>query len=124
MNVALVSDWWKIKYQQLMPVWAYWCYLDFDLKDKSKDIFEEILRFIDAVMESPFREAYEEFVKESEAGWKVKEGDKNRRKVLHKGCKNMFKAFVDFREKNKISLDLMPKTRNTLTPIQSKERTN
>ena len=91
-----------------MPVWAYWCYLDFDLKDKSKDIFEEILRFIDAVMESPFKDVYEEFVKDSEAGWNAKKGDKNRRKVLHKGCKNIFKMFVEFREKNKISLDFWP----------------
>lgn len=27
MNVALVSDWWKIKNKEPMPVWAYLCYL-------------------------------------------------------------------------------------------------
>jgi hypothetical protein len=58
MNVALVSDWWKIKHQQLIPVWVHWCYLDFDLKDSSKNIFDEVTRFIEAVKESPFNEVY------------------------------------------------------------------
>jgi hypothetical protein len=62
---------------------------------------------------------------ESDTCWKVKEGDKNRRKLLHKGCKNMFKAFVEFREKNKISEQLMLKCkRDTSTRLESKELAN
>ena len=46
LKVALVSDWFKMLNEELMPAWAYLCYLDFDLKDKSKLIAEEISRFI------------------------------------------------------------------------------
>jgi hypothetical protein len=55
MNVALVSDWWKIRNKELMPIWAFLCYLDFDLKDKSIYIFEEITRFVAKLMNSSHR---------------------------------------------------------------------
>lgn len=36
MNVALPSDWYKLTNKAMMPDWIYLCYLDYDLKDKSK----------------------------------------------------------------------------------------
>ena len=73
MNVALESDWWSIINEELMPSWAYLCYLDFNLKDKSRFIFNEITRFVLEVKASPFKANYLEFIEESEASWNVTE---------------------------------------------------
>lgn len=45
LNMALVSDWYWLLKKEKMPLWAYLCYLDFDLKDKSRYIVEEIDRY-------------------------------------------------------------------------------
>lgn len=82
MNVALVSDWWAIANKKSMPCWAYLCYLDFDLKDKSKFIFEEITRFINHLMESPYKDDYLKFLSKSENSWGVKDGSYDRKKVF------------------------------------------
>jgi hypothetical protein len=114
MNVALVSDWWKIKQQQLMPLWVHFCYLDFELKDRSKEIFDEVMRFIEAVMKCGLKEEYEAFVKESDSWWNVKEGCTNRRKTFHRGCVSVYKAFVDFRHKGELPAQLIPTQNNQL----------
>lgn len=49
LNMALVSDWYWLLKKEKMPLWAYLCYLDFDLKDKSRYIVEEIDRYFSTV---------------------------------------------------------------------------
>jgi hypothetical protein len=85
-----------------VPVWVHFCYLEFDLKDKSRDVFDEVMRFIEAVTKSPLKEEYEAFVKESNSWWNVKEGYKNRRKTFHRGCVSVYRAFADFRQKGEL----------------------
>jgi len=59
MNVALPSDWYKMINKTVMPIWCYLCYLDFDLKDKSKFIAEEINLFIGKILGSKDPKVYE-----------------------------------------------------------------
>ena len=61
MNVALPSDWYKLTNKTMMPVWVYLCYLDYDLKDKSKFIVEEINIFIEKFLGSKDPSVYELF---------------------------------------------------------------
>lgn len=59
MNVALPSDWYKMINNTMMPTWAYLCYLDYDMNDKSKLIVQEINMFIQQVLKSKEANCYE-----------------------------------------------------------------
>lgn len=59
MNVALPSDWYKMTNNAFMPMWIYLCYLDYDLKDKSKSIAQEINLFIEKVLGAKDANIYE-----------------------------------------------------------------
>ncbi len=102
MNIALVSDWWKIKNKEPMPIWAYLCYLEFDGTVKSQEIFKEITNFINRVIDSDYKQKYIEFLKDSEYKWNVKDEDFTRIKVFSDECYIVCDAFKEFRNSNTI----------------------